>query len=131
MNEIIERGNCRFGVGLRDTIGITVEQGTRKVSISIDYHYRARQWYLSSLGVKEGNEILLSYLIAPAIWLPGGRRGQPDDPINGFIDLYEKVAHAIFDSIDIILLAKYSTGQLQYGLIEQIIQNAIEEGKSK
>jgi hypothetical protein len=128
MNEIIERGDCIFGNGLRDIIGITVKRGNRKVSMSIDYHYREGRWFLSSLCIKEGNEILLSCLMAPAIWLPGGKRGQPDDPINGFIDLYEKIARAIFDGADIILLAKYSTGQVQYKIIEQIIQNAIEGG---
>jgi len=126
-NEIIRRGNCTFWTGLRDIIAITVKQGGREIVMSISYHYRAKQWYLSSLGIKEGNEELLNYLIAPAIWLPGGRRGQPDDPINGYIDLYEKIAHAIFDGADTILLAKYCTGQVQYGIIKQIIQNAIEE----
>jgi hypothetical protein len=128
----IIRGNCVFGIGLRDTIGITVEQGNRKVSVLIDYHYRAKQWFLSGICIKKDDEVLLSSLIVPSIWLPGGRRGQPDDPINGFIDLYEKIARAIFDGADIILLAKYCTGQLQYRLIKQIIQEAIGEGgKSK
>jgi hypothetical protein len=101
-NEIIRRGNCTFWAGLRDIIAITV---------------------------KQGNEELLNCLIAPAIWLPGDRHGQPDDPINGYIDLYEKIAHAIFDGADTIVLTKHSTGQVQYRIIEQITQTAIEGGK--
>ena len=130
-NELIKKGNCTFWDGLRDTIAITVRQSTRMVVMSIRYHYPAKQWYLSSLGVREGNEELFNYLIAPAIWLPGGKHGQPDDPINGYIDLYEKIANAVFDGADIIVLAKNSTGQVQYSIIDQIIQTVIKGGEQK
>ena len=120
-NKLIKKGNCTFWDGLRDIIAIIVKQSTRIVIISIGYHYPAKQWYLSSLSAQENNKELFNYIIAPIIWLPGGKHGQPDDPINGYIDLYEKIANTVFDSIDIIVLTKNSTDQVPYSIINQII----------